>query len=159
MTSKPQIKITSRKQNINKQEKNKTPTHSNFLITLNLNQQYHKDEHKANIDNDMEIFDGLLVEFLNHIEGYVRLPTDIVYNDDNIKDVSADYVVELGNIKKQIHAHIMLKFKHFTRIKLNFGKIKKFFKKKLGLKNVYMQAKLLRPSASENVIDYLDKMT
>jgi len=95
MTSKPQIKITSRKQNINKQEKNKTPTHSNFLITLNLNQQYHKDEHKANIDNDMEIFDGLLVEFLNHIEGYVRLPEDIVYNDDNIKDVSADYVVEL----------------------------------------------------------------
>jgi hypothetical protein len=159
MTSKPQIKITSRKQNINKQEKNKTPTHSNFLITLNLNQQYHKDEHKANIDNDMEIFDGLLVEFLNHIEGYVRLPTDIVYNDDNIKDVSADYVVELGNIKKQIHAHIMLKFKHFTRIQLNFGKIKEFFKKKLGLKNVYMQAKLLRPSASENVIDYLDKMT
>ena len=159
MTSKPQIKITSRKQNINKQEKNKTPTHSNFLITLNLNQQYHKDEHKANIDNDMEIFDGLLVEFLNHIEGYVRLPTDIVYNDDNIKDVSADYVVELGNIKKQIHAHIMLKFKHFTRIQLNFGKIKEFFKKRLGLKNVYMQAKLLRPSASENVIDYLDKMT
>jgi len=159
MTSKPQIKITSRKQNINKQEKNKTPTHSNFLITLNLNQQYHKDEHKANIDNDMEIFDGLLVEFLNHIEGYVRLPEDIVYNDDNIKDVSADYVVELGNIKKQIHAHIMLKFKHFTRIQLNFGKIKEFFKKRLGLKNVYMQAKLLRPSASENVIDYLDKMT
>jgi hypothetical protein len=159
MTSKPQIKITSRKQNINKQEKNKTPTHSNFLITLNLNQQYHKDEHKANIDNDMEIFDGLLVEFLNHIEGYVRLPEDIAYNDDNIKDVSADYVVEVGNIKKQIHAHIMLKFKHFTRIQLNFGKIKEFFKKKLGLKNVYMQAKLLRPSASENVIDYLDKMT
>ena len=53
----------------------------------------------------------------------------------------------------------MLKFKHFTRIQLNFGKIKEFFKKKLGLKNVYMQAKLLRPSASENVIDYLDKMT
>ena len=159
MTSKPQIKITSRKQNINKQEKNKTPTHSNFLITLNLNQQYHKDEHKANIDNDMEIFDGLLVEFLNHIEGYVRLPEDIVYNDDNIKDVSADYVVEVGNIKKQIHAHIMLKFKHFTRIQLNFGKIKEFFKKRLGLKNVYMQAKLLRPSASENVIDYSDKMT
>ena len=130
-----------------------------IFITLNLNQQYHKDEHKTNIDNDMEIFDGLLVEFLNHIEHYVRLPEGVEYNDNNVKDVSADYVVELGNIKKQIHAHIMLKFKHFTRIQLNFGKIKEFFKKKLGLKNVYMQAKLLRPSASENVIDYLDKMT
>ena len=78
MTSKPAIKITSRKQNINKEEKNKKPIHSNFLITLNLNQQYHKDEHKANIDNDMEIFDGFLVEFLNHIEQYVRLPEGVL---------------------------------------------------------------------------------
>jgi len=158
MTSKPQIKITSRKQNINKVEKNKTPTHSNFMITLNLNQQYHKDEHKANIENDMDIFDGLLVQFLNQIEQYVKLPEGVVYNDDNIKDVSADYVVEVGDIKKQIHTHIMIKFKHFTRVQLNFPKIKEFFKKNLGLKNIYMQAKLLRPSASENIIDYLEKM-
>ena len=53
---KPSIKITGRKQNINKEEINKKPSHSNFLITLNLNQQYHKDEHKQNIDTDMEIF-------------------------------------------------------------------------------------------------------
>jgi hypothetical protein len=159
MTSKPEIKITSRKQNINKIEKNKKPIHSNFFITLNLNQQYHKDEHKANIDDDMEIFDGLLVEFLNHIEHYVRLPEGVEYNDNNVKDVSADYVVELGSIKKQIHAHIMVKFTHHTKIQLNFGKIKEFFKKKLGLKNVYMQAKLLRMSSSENIIDYLEKMT
>ena len=37
--------------------------------------------------------------------------------------------------------------------------IKEFYKKEMGLKNVYMQAKLLRPSASENILDYLDKMT
>ena len=159
MTSKPAIKITSRKQNINKEEKNKKPIHSNFLITLNLNQQYHKDEHKANIDNDMEIFDALINEMLNHIEIFLRLPDGVKYNDDNIKDVSADYVTELGSIKKQIHAHIMLKFKHHTRIQLNFSKIKEFFKKKLGLKNVYMQAKLLRMSSSDNIIDYLEKMT
>ena len=130
MTSKPAIKITSRKQNINKEEKNKKPIHSNFLITLNLNQQYHKDEYKANIDNDMEIFDALINEMLNHIELFIRLPDGVKYNDDNIKDVSADYVTELGSIKKQIHAHIMLKFKHHTRIQLNFSKIKEFFKKK-----------------------------
>ena len=159
MTSKPAIKITSRKQNINKEEKNKKPIHSNFLITLNLNQQYHKDEHKANIDNDMEIFDALINEMLNHIEIFLRLPDGVKYNDDNIKDVSADYVTEIGSIKKQIHAHIMLKFKHHTRIQLNFSKIKEFFKKKLGLKNVYMQAKLLKMSSSDNIIDYLDKMT
>jgi hypothetical protein len=156
--SKPQIKITSRKQDINKQEKNIKPTHSNFLLTLNLNQQYHKDEHKENIENDMEIFDKLINEMLNHIEQYIRLPENVQYNDENIKDVSADYVVEVGSIKKQIHAHIMLKFKHFTRIQLNYVKIKEYFKRKLGLKNMYIQGKLLNPSASENIVDYLNKM-
>ena len=99
MTSKPEIKITSRKQNINKVEKKKKPIHSNFLITLNLNQQYHKDEHKANIDDDMEIFDEHINDMLNHIENYIRLPEGVIYNDDKIKDLSADYVVEVGNIK------------------------------------------------------------
>jgi hypothetical protein len=154
---KPSIKITGRKQNINKEEINKKPSHSNFLITLNLNQQYHKD--KQNINNDMEIFDVHINEMLNNIEQFIRLPEGILYNDDNVKDVAADYVVEVGNIKKQIHAHIMLKFKHHTKIQLNFTKIKEFFKKKLGLKNIYMQAKLLRMSSSDNIIDYLNKMT
>jgi len=156
---KPSIKITGRKQNINKEEINKKPSHSNFLITLNLNQQYHKDEHKQNIDTDMEIFDAHINEMLNNIEQFIRLPEGVAYNDDNVKDVGADYVVEVGNIKKQIHAHIMLKFKHHTKIQLNFTKIKEFFKKKLGLKNIYMQAKLLRMSSSDNIIDYLNKMT
>jgi hypothetical protein len=156
---KPSIKITGRKQNINKEEINKKPSHSNFLITLNLNQQYHKDEHKANIDTDMEIFDVHINEMLNNIEQFIRLPEGVLYNDDNVKDVGADYVVEVGNIKKQIHAHIMLKFKHHTKIQLNFTKIKEFFKKKLGLKNIYMQAKLLRMSSSDNIVDYLEKMT
>ena len=52
----------------------------------------------------------------------------------------------------------MIKFKHQTRIQLDFLKIKEFFKKEMGLKNIYLQAKLLRPSASDNILDYLDKM-
>ena len=156
--SKPEIKITSRKQNINKNEINKKPINSNFLITLNLNQQYHKDEHIENLNNDMDVFDGHINEMLNHIEQYIKLPEGVEYNDDNIKDVSADYVIEVGSIKKQVHAHIMLKFKHHTKIPLDYLKIKEFFKNKLELKNVYMQSKLLKASSSDNIIDYLNKM-
>jgi hypothetical protein len=159
MTSEPEIKITSRRQNLNRVEQNKKPTHSNFLITLNLNQQYHKEEHVKNLDGDMEIFDNLINNMLNDIEHYINLPPGVPFNDDIIKDVSADYVTEVGSIKKQIHAHIMIKFKHFTRIQLNFSKIRDYFKRELQLRNVYMQSKLLRPSASENILDYLDKMT
>ena len=97
-------------------------------------------------------------KFFNSIENFVRLPQGVQYNDDTVKDVNADYVVEVGDIKKQIHSHIMLKFKHHTRIQLHFEKIKEFFKKEMGLKNIYMQAKLLRPSASDNIVDYLNKM-
>lgn len=156
--TKPQIKITSRRQNLEKAEKNIKPIHSNFLITLNLNQQYHKDEHKANLNSDMDAFEQVIYNLLNNVENFVRLPEGVQYNDDTIKNVDADFVVEVGDIKKQIHTHIMLKFKHQTRIQLHFQKIKEFFKKELQLKNVYMQAKLLRPSASENIIDYLEKM-
>ena len=156
--NKPQIKITSRRQNLEKAEKNIKPIHSNFLITLNLNQQYHKDEHKANLEGDMSYFDDTINKFLNSIENFIRLPSGVQYNDDTVKDIAADYVVELGNIKKQVHTHIMLKVKHHTRIQLNFQKIKEFFKKEMGLKNLYLQAKLLRPSASDNIVDYLEKM-
>ena len=156
--NKPQIKITSRRQNLEKAEKNIKPIHSNFLITLNLNQQYHKDEHKANLEGDMSYFDDTINKFLNSIENFIRLPSGVQYNDDTVKDIAADYVVELGNIKKQVHTHIMLKVKHHTRIQLNFQKIKEFFKKEMGLKNIYLQAKLLRPSASDNIVDYLEKM-
>ena len=74
MTSKPEIKITSRRQNLNRTEQNKKPTHSNFLITLNLNQQYHKEEHVKNLDGDMEIFDHLINNMLEDIEHYINLP-------------------------------------------------------------------------------------
>jgi hypothetical protein len=106
----------------------------------------------------MEIFEDIINKLLNAIEHYIRLPEGVQYNDDTIKDVSADYVVEVGSIKKQIHTHIMMNFTHFTRIQLHFQKIKAFFEKELRLKNVYFQAKLLKPSASDNIIDYLEKM-
>jgi len=120
--TKPQIKITSRRQNLEKGEKNIKPIHSNFLITLNLNQQYHKDEHKANLNSDMDAFEQVIYDLLNNIEKFVRLPEGVQYNDDTIKNVDADFVVEVGDIKKQIHSHIMLKFKHHTRIQLHFKK-------------------------------------
>ena len=76
--TKPQIKITFRRQNLEKAEKNINPIHSNFLLTLNLNQQYHKDEHKANLDTDMETFEDVINKFLNAIEHYIRLPEGVM---------------------------------------------------------------------------------
>ncbi len=46
MSNKPQIKIKGKVQDMNKKEKNVKPKHSNFLLTINTNQQYKEnDEH------------------------------------------------------------------------------------------------------------------
>jgi hypothetical protein len=59
--------------------------------------------------------------------------------------------------KGQLHIHILFKFKHFTKIQLNYGKIKDKIKDDLGLENVYMYNKLIRNSGNENVLDYINK--
>ena len=53
----------------------------------------------------------------------------------------------------------MIKITHFTKVQLNYIGIKNDVKEALGLTNIYFQSKLLRPSASDNILDYLDKMT
>ena len=69
------------------------------------------------------------------------------------------YTIELGSKKGQLHIHILFKFKHHTRLQLNFEKIKEKLKTDLGLNNVYMYNRLVRNSGNDSIIDYLSKMT
>ena len=154
--SKSSIKVKGRIQDLEKKEKNIKPIHSNFLLTINTNQQYRDDE---NLQNDVEVFDEIINNLLNNINEYIKLPEGITFDEPHIKDVDVDYVVEVGDIKKQIHVHIMIKITHFTKVQLNYIGIKNDVKEALGLTNIYFQSKLLRPSASDNILDYLDKMT
>ena len=154
--SKSLIKVKGRIQDLEKKEKNKKPIHSNFLITVNTNQQYKDDE---NLKDDVEVFDEIINNLLNNIDQYIKLPEGVVFDEPHIKDVNVDYVVEVGDIKKQIHTHIMIKITHFTKVQLQYMDIKRDIKEALGLDNIYFQSKLLRQSASDNIIDYLEKMT
>jgi hypothetical protein len=53
----------------------------------------------------------------------------------------------------------MFKIKHFTKIQLNYDKIKTKICSSLGLKNIYCYNRLLKPNDSDNVEDYLNKYT
>ena len=53
----------------------------------------------------------------------------------------------------------MFKIKHFTKVQLNYDKIKKKICDDLGLNNIYCYNRLLRPNDSDNVQDYLNKYT
>ena len=153
---KPKIKIRGAIQDLEKKEKNKKPLSSNFLLTINTNQQYKNDD-LENLQNDIEVFENTIKDILNNIDQYVNLSDNDKWDDDTIKDVDIDYTIERGTIKNALHIHLLLKFKHFTKIQLNYIKIKDKIKNDLGLLNVYMLNKLIKNSGNDNILDYLNK--
>jgi len=153
--SKPKIKIKGAVQDLNKKEKNKKPINSNFLLTINTNQQYKDDD--EGLDNDIEIFENTINSILNNVDQYVSIPPTDKWDDNTIKDVDIDYTIERGTKKNQLHIHILFKFKHFTKIQLNYQKIKEKIKKDLGLHNIYLYNRLVRNNGSDNILAYLDK--
>ena len=126
-------------------------------MTINTNQQYKDDD--EHLQDDIEIFDESIKTILNNIDQYINLPETDKWNDDFIKDVDVDYVIERGGKKGQLHIHILFKFKHHSRLQLNYEKIKEKLKTDLGLNNVYMYNRLVRNSGNDNVMDYFKKMT
>ena len=153
--SKPVIKVKGKVQNLEKTIKNIKPKQSNFLLTINTNQQY-KDEDK-HLNDDIEIFDHTINQLLNNVDAYIKLPENDKWDDETIKNVDIDYTIERGTKKGQLHIHIMFKIKHHTKIQLNYDKIKKKICDDLGLNNVYMYNRLLKPNDSDNVQDYINK--
>ena len=155
MTNKPLIKVSGKVQDLKKVIKNEKPKQTNFLLTINSNQQY-KDDDK-HLDDDIEIFNNSINQLLNNIDGYIKLPENETWNDKLIKSCDIDYTIERGTKKGQLHIHIMFKIRHFTKIQLNYDKIKKKICDDLELNNVYMYNRLLKPNESDNVEDYINK--
>ena len=152
---KPVLKIKGKVQNIEKKEKNKPLMKTNFLLTINTNQQYK--ENDKHLDDDIKIFENTIQDILNKIDEFINLPQGNKWDDETIKDVDIDYTIERGTKKGQLHIHILFKFKHHTKIQLNYQKIKEAITKRLGLSNIYMYNKLVRNSGNDNIIEYLNK--
>ena len=151
------IKVKGNIQNLKKKEKNEKILSSNFLLTINTNQRYGDDD--EDLENDIEVFDETIKDILNSIGSYVNLPKGISFDEEHIKNVDIDYTIEKGTKHNQLHIHIMLKFRHKTKIQLNYQKIKTKITKDLGLNNIYLNNRLIRNSGSENILDYLNKYT
>ena len=155
MSNKPLIKVKGKIQDLKKVIKNVKPKQSNFLLTLNTNQHFKEDD--PHLKDDIEKFDGCINQLLNSIDQYIKLPETDKCDDNTIKNCDIDYTIERGTKKGQLHIHIMFKIKHFTKIQLNYDKIKKKICDDLGLNNIYCYNRLLKPNDSDNVQDYLNK--
>ena len=66
MSNKPLIKVSGKVQDLKKVIKNEKPKQTNFLLTINSNQQY-KDDDK-HLDDDIEIFNNSIN--INEINKY-----------------------------------------------------------------------------------------
>ena len=154
--SKIPIKIKGKVQDLQKKEREKI-LNSNFLLTINTNQRY--PENDKDLENDIECFDATIQSILNNVGDYINLPSDHKFDEHFIKDVDIDYTIERGNKNGQLHIHLLMKFKHKTKIQLNYEKIKEKIKTDLGLTNIYMYNKLVRNSGNDNILDYLNKYT
>jgi len=152
---KPVLKIKGKVQDIQKKEKNKPLMKTNFLLTINTNQQYKEDD--KHLDDDIKIFENTIQNILSKIDEYINLPEGDKWDDNTIKDCDIDYTIERGTKKGQLHIHILFKFKHHTKIQLNYQKIKDTLTKTLGLNNIYLYNKLVRNSGNDNILDYINK--
>ena len=152
--SKPNIKIKGNIQDLKKKEVNEKPKNTNFLLTINLNCSYKEDDDKLN--DDIKIFDDTTTDILNNIEKYIKIPAGD-FNDDKIKSCDIDYTIERGNKRGFLHIHILFRFKHNTKIQLDYENIKKHYCETLGLDNIYMFNKLIRNANNDNILEYINK--
>lgn len=154
--TKPKVKIERNRQDLKKKEKKVKAKQSAFLLTINTNQRYQDND--ENLQNDIEVFEDTINSILENIDNYVKLPEGVTWNNDTIEDVSIKYTIEKGQKKNCLHVHIFLVFKHYTKVLLDYDKIRTKIKTDLGLNDIFMQNKLVRNAGSFNIEEYLDKL-
>ena len=154
MSKKPNIKLSGKVSDFNSVQTNEKLKSSNFYLTINTNQSY-----KINpdgLENDTEVFEDVIKDVLANFNDYVTLPAGVMWDDDNIRDVDIDYVIEKGLNKGFLHSHILIKIKHTTNVKLDFKKIKSKICTDLGLKNIYLK-NYVSKNNDQNILQYIQK--
>ena len=154
--SKPKVNIKGGISNFERIERKEKLTHSTFLLTLNTNQRYKTDD--PHLKGDTQEFDNTLNGIMNNIEDYVKILTPHDEFNKSVESVDFDYAVELSSKTHTLHAHILVKFSHRTRLQLDFIKIRDVIKKELGLPSIHLNNRFIRSGQVENIIDYIDKM-
>jgi len=149
---KPKLNITGNVQKLDKKIKNEKIKNSTFLLTINTNQSYKQND--KHLDNDIEIFDELINNILNNIDTYIKTDS---FDYEKVKTADIDYAIETGNERGYLHCHILLNFSHTTKIQLDVNLIKQKIINELGLKNIYIQNKLIKNYQNQNILSYINK--
>lgn len=128
---------TTKKENINQ---------SNFFVTLNSNvtEEYISQERMEEIVSD--IF-GNTMNYIRYLSPNASL--------SKVLDIDVDGVIEVGPKYHRVHAHIMVKIKHTTKLQLDLSKIRDRLDQ-LGLIGNNLQVRHVQDNII-SVQDYIDK--
>lgn len=138
----------------------KTKT-SSFLITINTNKRYPigPQGQSHTLQLAAEKLRRVTQEFTELIEergNFIRfMDPEASFTSDWIKGVETEGAIERGAQFDQLHAHVGLTIKHYTRIQLDYKKIREFFIIRLNMANVYVNVQLI--PAGQNPRDILKK--
>lgn len=152
----PIVKVKGRRQAKMTEKKVKTKK-SCWLVTVSTNMRYADDD--EGLQNDELCLSDSVEGILNNIHDYVKFQTaDHGWSKSFVKVADNDYVIERGGKTKALHCHMLIRIQHYSNIRLDYDKIKQTIKDDLGLDNVYINAKLVRPTSEEWLEEYIDKM-
>jgi hypothetical protein len=136
------------------------PSNSYFFVTINTNQVYSKDDLDI-LAEDAEILD----QCMNHIWNsnlalqylkYKPCKDGYLGNEDDIEWLRAEWIVERGFKQGRLHAHILIKIKHYTCLHINHDKLRVEVGKMLGLGKVHVDVKYVATPLS-SIEDYIRK--
>lgn len=104
--------------------------YSTFFITINTNRT----------DYDAEKLKKALGQILSNDDLFYKLlkgNTDLIDKEY----ATAQYAVEVGTKTHNVHAHILIKLRHNTKVQFNSALLHKVLEQKLGVVGVYVDVK------------------
>lgn len=153
----PPVNVKSNISNFNRTERNARKLKSSqFLLTINTNQSYLND---PNIEGDTQYFDETLQRMFNNPLSYLTIKNEgETWTKQYVQDSDVQYAIELGGKYKKLHAHCIIKIKHYTSIQIDAAKIRRYIEQEMGLPSIHVNFKLLRGNREEiNIENYLAK--
>jgi len=124
----------------NKRQYKTTLKHSNFFLTINTNQRFRiRDERDVQeVQEFANRFKDTLTHIFDNIQQYLKVPEDSEWNRKYFENINVESAVERSPDTDTVHAHILIKVDHRTKVQLDYDAIKNYILEQMGLPNIHL---------------------
>jgi hypothetical protein len=154
----PVTRVVGTISDFSRKEPNKRKLKSSRLqLTSNTNQS--NKDNDPNLEGDTQYFDQTLRRmFAAPISNYLSIKNPgESWTKEYVADSDVQFSIERGGKYNKLHAHCIIKIKHYTSLMLDRKKIQQFIAQEMGLPSVHINYRLLKGSDEINIENYLQK--